>query len=137
LRLEDVTAGEVVWETHPITDRDGRLIGMPQAALWWRLGLRVRSDHTYRLTAVYDNPTGATIAQGGMGALGGIFVPASGVAWPGVDASDPDYQLDVRLTEAGAAAGSLMVADDAGTGGAPAAAGGAHEHPAKTSPHAH
>lgn len=136
LRLEDVTAREVLWETHPVTDRDGNLIGMPQAALWWRLGLRIRSDHTYRLTAVYDNPTGATIPQGGMGALGGIFVPASDVVWPRVDLSDPDYLLDVKLTEAGADAGALMLADPPGTEGAPAA-GGAHEHPAKASPHAH
>jgi hypothetical protein len=62
------------------------------------LGLPVRPDHLYRLTAVYDNPTGATIAAGGMGALGGLLLPARGARWPAAAREDAEYQRDVRVT---------------------------------------
>jgi hypothetical protein len=114
LRLEDVTAGTVVWRSQPILDEAGELAGMPQSRLWWRLGLPVHDDHVYRLTAVYDNPTGARIPEGGMGALGGIIVPADDATWPAVDRSDGVYVEDYmrrvatrggRSTEAGAHGG--------------------------------
>lgn len=101
LRLEDVTEGKVIWRTEPVHDEDGDVTGMPQDLMVWRLGLPVHADHVYRLVVVYDNPTGETIPGGGMGALGGVFVPAGGVAWPAVDTMDPDYRLDVQITESG------------------------------------
>jgi hypothetical protein len=94
LRLEDVTEGEVIWRTEPMLDAAGELVGMPQSRLWWRLGLPVRADHVYRLTAVYDNPTGAALPEGGMGALGGIIVPSGEAIWPSVDRSDEVYAED-------------------------------------------
>jgi hypothetical protein len=97
LVLEDLTAGEVVWRSEPILDDAGELTGMPQSRLWWRLGLPVRHDHTYRLTAVYDNPTGAAIPEGGMGAAGGIIVPSRGFEWPRVDPTDTVYREDYLL----------------------------------------
>lgn len=94
LRLEDLTVGEVVWRSEPVLDEAGELVGMPQSKLWWRLGLPVHADHTYRLTAVYDNTTGAPIPEGGMGALGGIIVPSGDAEWPAVDRSDDVYTED-------------------------------------------
>ena len=94
LRLEDVTAGTVVWRSEPVLDESGELVGMPQSRLWWRLGLPVHADRIYRLTAVYDNPTGASIREGGMGALGGIIVPSDDATWPAVDRSDDVYVED-------------------------------------------
>jgi hypothetical protein len=107
LRLEDVTAGRVIWEARPITDARGGIVGMPSKRFVATLGVAVRPDHVYRLTAVYDNPTGRTIAAGGMGALGGVFLPSRGVRWPPARRTDPEYQRDVsvtwRLTEQAAA----------------------------------
>jgi hypothetical protein len=97
LRLEDVTTGEVIWRTEPLRDEEGRLAGMPQSELWWRLGLPVEAGHTYRLVSVYDNPTGATIPDGGMGALGGIIMPTGKVRWPRADRSHAEYRKDVAL----------------------------------------
>ncbi len=102
LRLEDVTAGEVLWEAYPILDDGGEVVGMPVKRFFWRLGIAVRPDHVYRLTAIYDNPTGQTIPDGAMGALGGIFVPAPGKAWPVVDPMHPEYALDVEIVTSGA-----------------------------------
>lgn len=97
LRLEDVTTGKVIWRTAPILDEEGKLVGMPQSPLWWKLGLPVEAGHTYRLISVYQNPTGAVIPDGGMGALGGIIMPTGGVSWPRADRSHPEYLKDVAI----------------------------------------
>jgi hypothetical protein len=39
-------------------------------------------SHRYRVIAVYDNPTGQTLAKGAMGSLVGIFAPHSLAEWP-------------------------------------------------------
>ena len=101
LRLEDVTAGRLIWRTTPQLDAAGRVIGMPQDRFVLRRGLPglpLRSDHVYRLTAVYDNPTGRTIPAGGMGALGGVIVPNPGTEWPDVDPFAPETRTDIVVT---------------------------------------
>jgi hypothetical protein len=97
LRLEDATENRVLWRTEPILDADNRVIGMPQANLIWRLGLKIRAGNTYRLVAVYDNPTGQTLVDGGMGALGGVFLPAQGAIWPRSNPEHPEYIRDIAL----------------------------------------
>jgi hypothetical protein len=96
-----VTAGKVLWDARPITDEAGNLVEMPIKKFLWRLGIPIRPDHTYRLTAVYDNPTGETIPDGAMGALGGVFLPSSGTTWPIIDPRSPEYQLDLKVTRGG------------------------------------
>jgi hypothetical protein len=98
LRFEDITAKKVLWETKPIVDKTGEPVDMPVKTFWWSLGLPVRPDHVYRVTAIYDNPTGRTIPMGGMGTLGGVFMPSNVDAWPHVDRSAPDYVLDLKDT---------------------------------------
>lgn len=98
LRLEDVTARQVIWEARPITDGRGNVVGMPSKRFLATLGFPLDPDHVYRLTAVYDNPTGRTIIAGGMGALGGIMLPSRRAAWPPARRPDPEYQRDVRVT---------------------------------------
>ena len=94
-RFEDRTANKVIWETRPDTDAAGEPRQIPVTRYLARLGLGIRTDHLYRLTVEYDNPTGAVIVDGGMGALGGVFMPAWGVEWPVIDGRDADYKLDV------------------------------------------
>ena len=98
LRLEDVTEREVVWEATPTLDENGNVAEMPTSMFIHRLGIRVRPDHVYRLTAVYENPTGRVIPDGAMGALGGVFLPDRGADWPAVDRGDAEYQRDVAVT---------------------------------------
>jgi len=98
LRFEDVTSGRVLWQTAPVTDGAGRVIGFPTKKFWWRGGVPLLPDHTYRLTAVYDNPTGHTIPDGAMGTLGGVFLPSDMDAWPPVDRTTAEYQRDVVVT---------------------------------------
>jgi hypothetical protein len=98
LRFEDVTKGKVLWEAKPEVDTLGNIVGMPRRYFFWRLGLQLDPSHTYRLTAEYDNPTGAPIDEGAMGTLGGVFVPDDRVQWPNVDPSHPEYLADVEVT---------------------------------------
>lgn len=104
MRLEDVTAGKVLWETRPILTDDGQLAGMPQRTFLRRLGLPVRKDHVYRLTAVYESPAGETLEEGAMGALGGVILPAAGEVWPPPFGWDSTYRRDVATIFGGRSA---------------------------------
>jgi hypothetical protein len=99
LELRDVTTGHVLWHGQPITDGP-RVITFPLARFysWRRLGIHIVPSHRYRLTAVYENPTGRVIADGGMGAVAGLFVPDHGAAWPEVDTTDSLYREDLLAT---------------------------------------
>jgi hypothetical protein len=105
LRLENVTEGRVLFEAAPVLDGSGNVVGMPKQHFIWKLGIPLRADHTYRLTAVYDNPTGRTLPGGGMGALGGVMVPDDRRPWPSVDRLHPEYQADLKVTYEGAPGG--------------------------------
>jgi hypothetical protein len=96
LRLEDRTAGKVIWELKPRSDSTGEVRDMPVSMFLWSLGKPIRPDHVYRLTAVYDNPEERTIPDGGMGVVGGVVVLARGARWPAVDRLHPEYLVDVQ-----------------------------------------
>lgn len=91
--FEDITEHEVLWEGFPVLD-DGALAGVTIGRLYKKFGVKIVPDHTYRVTVHYDNPTGATIPDGGMGVVAGVFLPAGDAAWPKADPSDPLYALD-------------------------------------------
>ena len=101
LRLEDVTAKTVIWEGRPMVDHEGRIVSMPVARFLWTLGVPMRPDHLYRVTAEYDNTSGQTIPGGAMGALAGLFVPDAPARWPAVDPGSPELKLDWRLVHTG------------------------------------
>jgi hypothetical protein len=96
LRLEDRTARKVMWELKPRSDSAGEVRDMPVSMFLWTLGKPIRPDHVYRLTAVYDNPEGRTIRDGGMGVIGGVVVLSRGARWPAVDRLHPEYVADAR-----------------------------------------
>ncbi|HEX7123982.1 MAG TPA: hypothetical protein VF178_16510 [Gemmatimonadaceae bacterium] len=98
IELTDVTTGEMIWRAAPVRDSAQRLVGIPIGKLygWNRLGAHIVPAHRYRVTAIYDNPTGHVIAGGGMGVVGGLFVPDKGAVWPAADLHDSLYQADLR-----------------------------------------
>jgi len=98
LRLENLTTGKVVYETKPILDEHGDVIGMPQDRYFWRFGVPISKEHTYRVVVKYNNPTGSALIGGGMGAMGGIMVATGGDEWPAIDPRDPEYLKDVVVT---------------------------------------
>lgn len=100
LRFQDVTEGKMIWEAAPATDRVGNVTGMP-SRFFFPLGIPVKAGHVYRLTAIYDNPTGQTLPDGGMGAFGGALWPGQNIAWPTVQPDHPVYRHDVDITYGG------------------------------------
>lgn len=100
LELRDVTAGRVLWRGEPVRDSSGQVLRVPVKRFYgWRgLGVRIYPEHRYRLTVIYDNPTGRVLKDGGMGAVAGLFVPDADAAWPAVDTMDADYRQDLLDT---------------------------------------
>jgi len=95
LRFENATTGAVLWSAEPELHSDGTVANIPIGRQFLHLGDRLDPAETYRLTVEYDNPTSETIPDGGMGSIGGIFLPAAVEEWPGVDPANELYQLDL------------------------------------------
>ena len=104
IEFSDVTTGEPIYHAAPVTDSGGHIESVPVAFLygWTRLGVHIVPQHRYRVTVAYDNPTGQPIPDGGMGVVGGLFVPDHGVTWPAANPHDSlysgDFQHYMRLT---------------------------------------
>jgi hypothetical protein len=136
IRLEDATAGEVVWEGTPIVNEDGRTTGVSKDLLLAELGRKIYADHDYKIVVVHENPTDEYASDGGMGAIGGIMTVTGDGEWPELDANHPDYVEDLENTLLeptrmsahghGGHAGMDM------EGAAPAEESGGHEHEAET-----
>jgi hypothetical protein len=69
------------------------VLEVPDEILVWRGSFDLEVGRTYRVVAVYDNPTGRTIPDGAMGTIGGVIRPAG--EWPEVDRSHRAYEWDV------------------------------------------
>lgn len=93
LILEDVTSGDTIWVGTAKYDAGGELVGVARK-IFFR-GVRTHTSHVYRLTAVYDNPTGE-ILPGAMGKIGGLFLPERGQNLAAVDRADPGYLRDLH-----------------------------------------
>jgi hypothetical protein len=85
----DVASGREVWSTEATLAPDGTVVEIPRSRFVWSRGPRLRADHTYRITAVYDNPTGALIVDGGMATVGGVIIPEE--PWPEVNREAVEY----------------------------------------------
>jgi hypothetical protein len=98
LDLIDLTAGDTIWHATPIADTTGHVLGMPRKRFigLTGIGTRIEPGHRYRVTVVYDNPTGTTIPEGGMGVVAGLFRPDGKAVWPTADQSDTLYIKDLR-----------------------------------------
>jgi hypothetical protein len=90
LSVDDVTDARRIWETTAELAPDGTVLDIPRDRFLWSRGPRLDATHTYRISAVFDNPTGAVIPDGGMATVGGLIIPAE--AWPAVDREDPQYR---------------------------------------------
>jgi hypothetical protein len=98
LDLIDLTANDTIWHAVPIADSTGHVLGMPRKKFigLTGIGVHMEPDHRYRVSVVYNNPTGDTLPDGGMGVVGGLFRPDAGVSWPAADQTDTLYIQDLR-----------------------------------------
>jgi len=100
LRLEEVATGRTVMRLEPEVDAEGHVAAVEQRIFrrfFELLDARVRLEAgvRYRVVGEYDNPTAATIRDGGMAHVVGLFVPDDVGAWPRPDATSPAYRADV------------------------------------------
>lgn len=94
----DATTGKVLWHGEPAPAPSGEPSTVPLTTFYGLtgIGLRITPAHRYRVRVIYENPTGRTITAGGMGVVGGLFVPSRKAVWPNADPSDSLYQQDLR-----------------------------------------
>src|SRR3989442_11100535 len=94
IEFVDATTGEVIYHAAPAGDAAGHIASVPVSRLygWTGLGVRIAPDHTYRGSVYYDNPTAQSTPDGGMGGVGGLFVPHRGVEWPSSYRTHSRYQ---------------------------------------------
>lgn len=96
LTLEDLETGRTVVRLGARLDREGKLLDVERRLYGTRGdGLALRGGRRYRITASYDNPTGATIPSGAMGIMIGLFVPDDLAKWPRVDRDNPGIKADI------------------------------------------
>jgi hypothetical protein len=101
IRLEDVITGRVMARLGTHRRADGGLVSVDSTRFaLTRRGLRLDAGRPYRVVAVYDNPTGATIRHGAMAFLAGPFVPDDVAQWPALDTADSSYQRDLEGADA-------------------------------------
>lgn len=96
LKLEDRTTSKVIWEHHADTTAKGGVKPIPVTRYLWSMGRGLEPGHTYRLTAVYNNRSGAVVRDGGAGAIGGVVRVRGDGSWPRVDPYDSIYVRDLR-----------------------------------------
>lgn len=94
ITLTDLRSGKELWEGCPIFDDGGKLTGMTVGRQYRTLGTKIYPDRKYRVAVTYNNPTGDTLIDGGMGVVAGLFSPARNTVWPIVDRDDPLYEID-------------------------------------------
>ncbi|HEX5764305.1 MAG TPA: hypothetical protein VFY27_01960, partial [Woeseiaceae bacterium] len=94
LSLTDVASGRVLWSGSPTLDSAGNVARMPVTSFAANLGLPLKAGRNYRVTVVYNNPGADTIRAGGMGVVGGVFLPNLLARWPKADPNDETYVID-------------------------------------------
>jgi hypothetical protein len=94
----DVTTGKRLWHGEPAPAPPGEPSAVPLGRLYGLtgIGLRVTPTHRYRVRVIYDNPTDHTMLNGGMGVVGGLFMPDRNATWPATNQADSLYQQDLR-----------------------------------------
>jgi hypothetical protein len=88
----------MLWHGEPAPAQPGQPSAVPVSKLYslTGIGVRITPSHRYRVRVIYENPTGRPIVGGGMGVVGGLFVPDRKASWPTTDAGDSLYLKDLR-----------------------------------------
>ena len=96
IALVDLTSGKTLFELRTRTDSSGKVSGVERKLFGVRGdGLKLRAGRPYRVVAVYRNPLGHTLVEGGMAVLAGIFAPDAVAEWPALDRRDRVFLADL------------------------------------------
>ena len=92
LRLEDLTAGRVIWQAQ-LDENEGRVNAVSRTMAWKRGGIRLYANHRYRALVEYNNPGPHPTPHGGMGVIGGIVLARG--SFPPFDRKNIAYNTDL------------------------------------------
>jgi len=97
MRFEDAETGKVLVRLKSDRDKNGEISKVGRF-IWGfhEEALPIEAHHKYRVVAEYENPTGKTIPQGGMGHINGVFSPDNMAEWPVLDLANADIQRDIQ-----------------------------------------
>jgi hypothetical protein len=97
VRFEDAETGKVLVRLKADRDDKGEISKVGRF-IWGfhEEALPIEAHHKYRVVTEYDNPTGKTIAQGGMGHINGVFSPNDMAEWPVLDLANADIKRDIE-----------------------------------------
>lgn len=97
MRFEDAETGKVLVRLKSDRDKNGEISKVGRF-IWGfhEEALPIEAHHRYRVVAEYENPTGKTIPQGGMGHINGAFSPDDMAEWPVLDLANADVQRDIQ-----------------------------------------
>jgi hypothetical protein len=97
VQLEDVSSRRVISRLQASRSPTGKVLSVERKLYGITgPGHKLKAGTTYRLVAIFDNPTGAVIEDGGMAHLVGLFEPEDLRRWPPISSSDADLQEDLR-----------------------------------------
>jgi hypothetical protein len=97
VRFEDAETGKVLVRLKADRDKNGEISKVGRF-IWGfhEEALPIEAHHKYRVVAEYDNPTGKTIPQAGMGHINGVFSPDNMAEWPVLDLANAEIQRDIQ-----------------------------------------
>jgi hypothetical protein len=97
VRFEDAESGKVLVRLKSDRDDKGEISKVGRF-IWGfhEEALPIEAHHKYRVVAEYDNPTGKTIPEGGMGHINGVFSPNDMAEWPVLDLANADIKRDIE-----------------------------------------
>jgi hypothetical protein len=75
LTLEDIRHKAKIADLKPQLDPAGHVLSIPVFSFAGGGGYHLEQGQTLKVTAIYDNPTGKYLADGGMGIVVGYFLP--------------------------------------------------------------
>jgi hypothetical protein len=106
LVLEEVEGGRELVRLEARLNEGGQIAEVERKLFGVRGdGIRLREGHRYRITARYDNPTGAMIPNGAMGIMIGLFAPSELAEWPQADRANPGVKADIEAITSGRSGG--------------------------------
>jgi hypothetical protein len=102
VQLEDASSGRIISRLQATRSPSGKVLSVERKLYGITgPGLKLKAGTGYRLVAIFDNPTGATIEDGGMAHLVGLFEPEDLRRWPLISTADADLQEDLRRLSGG------------------------------------
>ncbi|MBD3275436.1 MAG: hypothetical protein GF372_09010 [Candidatus Marinimicrobia bacterium] len=98
ITLTNLSEGETVWEVQPVTEREHHVVSVPRDNFFWQGGIELNKNHTYRISTLYYNPLEENSSHGGMGEIGGVFIPetTSDSLWK-ANADNKQYREDLKF----------------------------------------